>query len=273
MKDAFTRARRWAITRWQTVIRVIPAEESRAAWKAYLDTWKAGRSSDRQGWIRRWVVNSRLRRAGHALDLPQEEGVKKMRHWFYIKGRLKRRQRTPRCRSNDPDQHTPMQFHRRCIVADAFTSRPRATRVFFFPGRGERGETPFDIFASAFGGKCWREREREHRERLSGRVMRDNRAAELFAPVDHAFRRSFWERRMCLNFARSPKLFLRSQSAVLRGHFAAFPAYECAAYFCVAGFSITRGWYITRVQVFLPLHPSSNASPLLPFDERYFREE
>lgn len=159
MKDAFTRARRWAITRWQTVIRVIPAEESRAAWKAYLDTWKAGRSSDRQGWIRRWVVNSRLRRAGHALDLPQEEGVKKMRHWFYIKGRLKRRQRTPRCRSNDPDQHTPMQFHRRCIVADAFTSRPRATRVFFFPGRGERGETPFDIFASAFGGKCWRERE------------------------------------------------------------------------------------------------------------------
>lgn len=152
--DAFTRTRRWAITWCQTVIRVIPAEESRAAWKAYLDTWKACRSSDRQGWIRRWVVNSRLRRAGHALDLPQEEGVKKMRHWFYIKGRLKRRQRTPRCRSNDPDQHTPMQFHRRCIVADAFASRPRATRVFFFFLVEVRGETPFDIFASAFGGKC-----------------------------------------------------------------------------------------------------------------------
>lgn len=38
---------------------------------------------------------------------------------------------------------------------------PRDTRLFFLLAE-VRGETPpFDIFASAFGGKCWRERERE----------------------------------------------------------------------------------------------------------------
>lgn len=83
---------------------------------------------------------------------------------------------------------------------------------------------------------------------------------------------------MCLNFARSPKLFLRSQSVVLaRSLGCPPPADECATvslslvtYFCVAGFPSPRGNNAFKCSCHFILRRTRR---WILWIERYFREE